>query len=72
MESIDIKTLEAILKETYLEVGNEDLDTKTISDTRTMTASRFRQVMLLKVKELQSTQFLTVSKEESYEGTERG
>lgn len=69
MESIDIKTLEAILKETYLEVGNEDLDTKTISDTRTMTASRFRQVMLRKIKEFSE---LTVSKEESYEGTERG
>lgn len=42
-----------MLKETYLEVASEDNGAKTISDCTSLTASRFRQVMLEKLDELE-------------------
>lgn len=41
-----------LLKETYLQVGRENLNAITISDCQSLTASRFRQVMIEKLKEM--------------------
>ena len=47
--NIDVDVLKKMLKETYLEVGKMDLETKSIKDTQSLTASKFRQVMLQKI-----------------------
>lgn len=41
-----------LLKETYLQVGGENLNAITVSDCQSLTASRFRQVMIEKLKEM--------------------
>ena len=47
--NIDVDVLKKMLKETYLDVGKMDLETKSIKDTQSLTASQFRIMMLEKI-----------------------
>lgn len=47
-----LEKIKKLLKETYLEVSNIDLDTKTIGDTQSLSCSKFRNSMISKIDNL--------------------
>ena len=47
-----LEKIKKLLKETYLEVSNIDLDTKTIGDTQSLPCSKFRNSMISKIDNL--------------------
>ena len=53
--------IEKMLKATYLEVANMDLETKYLRDTQSMACSKFRVVMLEKLSKAESegTEWMT-------------
>ena len=48
--------IKKMLKDTYLEVANMDLDTKYIGDTQTRACSKFRQKMEEKLEKMEGAE----------------